>query len=74
MKKVEVKNREGAVIFECLISSKVESGFAVRHALEKAIAVRPRINLINANLSGANLSGAYLINADLSGANLYDSI
>ena len=49
MKKVEVKNREGAVIFECLISSKVESGFAVRHALEKAIAVRPSINLSGAN-------------------------
>ena len=49
MKKVEVKNREGAVIFECVIPCKVESGFAVQHALEKAIAVRPRVNLSGAN-------------------------
>jgi hypothetical protein len=56
------------VLFECEIPDGIDSGLAMRHALEKA--VESRANLIGANLSGANLSRAYLSGANLSGANL----
>jgi hypothetical protein len=61
------------VLFECDVPDGVESGLAMRHALEKAVEVRADLsgaNLSGADLSGANLSGAYLRGADLSGANL----
>jgi hypothetical protein len=56
------------VLFECEIPDGIDSGLAMRHALEKA--VESRANLIGANLSGANLSRAYLNGANLSRANL----
>ena len=60
--KHQIKHRyTDAVLFECDVPDEIESGLAMRHALEKAVA--SDANLIGANLSGANLSGA-----DLSGA------
>ena len=74
------------VLFECEISEGVESGLAMRHALEKAVSRDANLsganlryanlrdaNLSDADLSGANLSGANLSDADLSGANLSDA-
>ena len=55
-----------AVLFECEVPDGLESGLAMRHALEQAVSVK-------ANLSGANLSGANLSDANLSGANLRDA-
>ncbi len=43
----------GKVLFECELPEGIESGMAMRQALEKAVAA-------GANLSGANLSGADL--------------
>ena len=56
------------ILFECEVPEGMESGLAVRHALEQAVAARAYLS--GADLSGANLSGAYLRGADLSGANL----
>jgi hypothetical protein len=56
------------VLFECEIPAGLDSGLAMRHALEKA--VESRANLSDANLSRANLSGANLSRANLSDANL----
>ena len=56
------------VLFECDVPADMESGMALRHALEKAVS--SRANLSRADLSGANLSGANLYGADLSRANL----
>ena len=62
--KHQIKHRyTDAVLFECDVPDEIESGLAMRHALEKAAAS-------GANLSGADLSGAYLSDADLSGADL----
>ncbi len=65
------------VLFECEIPAEVESGLAMRYALEKATAARAYLGdaylrdayLGDANLRGANLGGAYLGGADLRGAN-----
>ena len=68
---IQIKNRwSGAVLFECDVPADVPSGLAMRHALEKAVAVRPRADLSDAYLSGADLSGADLSDAVLRGANL----
>jgi uncharacterized protein YjbI with pentapeptide repeats len=56
------------VLFECEIPEDVESGLAMRHALEKA--VEARADLRGAYLGGADLRGAYLRGADLRGADL----
>jgi hypothetical protein len=71
------------VLFECEVPADMESGMALRHALEKAVGSGANLsganlygadlygaNLYGANLSGANLSGANLSGANLSGANL----
>jgi hypothetical protein len=54
------------VLFECEIPDGLHSGLAMRHALETAVES-------GANLSGANLSNAYLYDANLYGAYLYDA-
>ena len=63
--KQQILNRwTGAVLFECDVPEGIESGMAMRHALERAVEAR-------ANLDGANLAGAYLDGANLYRANLY---
>ena len=61
-----VSRWDGAkVLFECELPDGIESGMAMRHALEKAVEGGANLrdaNLDGANLSGANLSGAYLEN------------
>ena len=70
--KVEIKSRwDESVLFTADIPEDTPSGFAMRHALEKA--VESGANLSDANLSDAYLSGAYLRGANLSGANLSDA-
>lgn len=70
---VEIKHRwTGAVLYACEVPQE-HSGMAMRYALEKAVAIRPRIVLSGADLSGADLrdadlSDAVLRDADLSGA------
>jgi uncharacterized protein YjbI with pentapeptide repeats len=56
------------VLFECELPDGLDSGMAMRHALEQA--VKSDANLSDANLSGAYLSDAYLRGANLNGANL----
>ena len=56
------------VLFDCEVPDGLESGLAMRYALETAVAAN--CNLSGANLSGANLSDANLRGANLSGANL----
>ena len=65
MSKQQIVSRwdSSKVLFECDVPDGIESGLAVRHALEQAVAS-------GANLSGANLRGANLCDANLSGANL----
>jgi uncharacterized protein YjbI with pentapeptide repeats len=71
----------GAVLFECELPEGVESGMAMRHALEMATDAHANLSVANlrgadlrgADLSDANLSGADLSGADLSGANLSDA-
>lgn len=46
------------VLFECEIPEGVESGLAMRHALEKAVSLDA--NLSDAELSDADLRHAYL--------------
>jgi hypothetical protein len=61
------------VLFECEVPEGIESGMAMRYALEKAVESRANLgdaNLGDANLGGANLSGANLSDANLGGANL----
>ena len=71
VRKQQILNRwTGAVLFECEIPAHVESGLAMRHALETAVAKRPRIVLSDADLRGADLRGADLRDADLSDADL----
>ena len=70
-----------AVLFECEVPDEIDSGLALRYALEKATEARANLsdanlsdaNLSDANLSGANLSDAYLRGANLSGAYLRDA-
>ncbi|PZQ77973.1 MAG: pentapeptide repeat-containing protein [Variovorax paradoxus] len=67
--KQQILNRwTNEVLFECDVPDDVESGLAVRYALEKA--TEAHANLSGAYLRDANLSGAYLSDAYLSGANL----
>ena len=79
MAKQQIMNRwTGAVLFECEVPDGLDSGMAMRHALEKAVEARANLtgaylagaNLADANLTGANLAGAYLTGANLAGANL----
>ena len=71
VRKQQILNRwTGAVLFECEIPAHVESGLAIRHALETAAAKRPRINLSGADLRDADLSDADLRGADLRDADL----
>ena len=42
------------ILFECEVPDYVESGLAMRHALERAVAQRPRIDLRGADLSDAD--------------------
>ena len=61
------------VLFECEIPDGLDSGLALRHALEKDIEARANLadaNLAGAYLSDANLAGAYLARANLADANL----
>ena len=62
------------ILFECDVPDEIESGLAMRHALEQAVAHRPRIVLRGADLRGAYLRGAYLRGADLSGADLRGAV
>ena len=59
------------VLFECELPEGLESGLAVRHALEQAVSARA--DLRDANLRGANLRDADLRDANLRGANLRDA-
>ena len=49
--KQEILSIYGNVLFECDVPDGLESGLAMRHALEKA-------NLARANLADADLAGA----------------
>jgi len=78
----QIKNRyTKSVIFECDVPDTVESGMALRHALEKAVAVKQDLRgaylrgacLRGACLHGADLRGADLRGADLGGADLRDA-
>ena len=51
------------VLFECDVPDDLPSGLRMRHALKKAVAVRPRIPLTSADLTSADLT-----DADLTGA------
>ena len=81
---VEIKHRwTGAVLYACEVPQE-HSGMAMCYALEKAVAIRPRIVLRGADLSGADLRdadlrdavlrGAVLSGADLSDADLRDAV
>ena len=64
------------VLFECQLPEGLDSGLAMRHALEQAVSSDANLsvaNLSGAYLSDANLSGAYLSGANLSGAYLSDA-
>ena len=70
---VEIKHRwTGAVLYACEVPQE-HSGMAMRYALEKAVAIRPRIVLRGADLRGADLSDADLSDAVLRGADLSDA-
>ena len=70
---VEIKHRwTGAVLYACEVPQE-HSGMAMCYALEKAVAIRPRIVLRGADLSDADLSDADLSDAVLRGANLSDA-
>jgi uncharacterized protein YjbI with pentapeptide repeats len=64
----QIENLSGFVLFECEIPDHVESGMALRHALEQAAS--QRLDLRDADLRGADLRGADLRGADLRGAYL----
>jgi hypothetical protein len=72
--KQQILNRwTGAVLFECDVPDDVDSGMAMRHALEAAVSARANLDgayLARADLAGAYLDGAYLAGANLAGANL----
>ena len=67
----QIKHWDGRVLFECEIPAEVESGLAMRHALEKAVAAGKSMR--GADLTGADLTGAVLTGADLTGAVLTDA-
>ena len=61
------------VLFECEVPEGLDSGLAMRHALEKAVEARAHLadaNLAGAHLADAHLAGAYLAGAYLAGAYL----
>ena len=67
---VEIKHRwTGAVLYACEVPQE-HSGMAMRYALEKAVAIRPRIVLRGADLRDADLRDADLRGADLRDADL----
>ena len=61
--KQKILSISGDILFECDVPDGLESGLAMRHAIEKAVGA-------DANLARANLAGAYLARANLEGANL----
>jgi hypothetical protein len=61
--KIKIKSRLGAVLFAAVIANDTAPTLQVREAVKAAVAAK-------ADLSGADLSGAYLSGADLSGAYL----
>jgi uncharacterized protein YjbI with pentapeptide repeats len=67
--KMQIMSRweSGKVLFECEVPDDVPRFFAIRYALENAVAQRPR-----RYLSDADLRGAYLRRVDLSGVDLRD--
>ena len=70
---VEIKHRwTGAVLYACEVPQE-HSGMAMRYALEKAVAIRPRIVLSGSDLRGSVLRGSDLRGAVLSGADLSDA-
>ena len=77
MKQQILRRWTGAVLFECEIPADVESGLAMRHALERATAsgavLRDAV-LRDAVLSGADLSGAVLRDAVLRDAVLRGAV
>ena len=71
---VEIKHRwTGAVLYACEVPQE-HSGMAMCYALEKAVAIRPRIVLRGADLSDADLSDADLRDAVLRGAVLRGAV
>ncbi len=71
MQQIVSRYDSSKVLFECDVPDSIESGLAMRHALERA--VPQRADLSDADLRGANLRGANLSDADLRGANLRDA-
>ena len=70
---VEIKHRwTGAVLYACEVPQE-HSGMAMRYALEKAVAIRPRIVLSGSDLRGSVLRGSDLRGSDLRGAVLSDA-
>ncbi len=59
------------VLFECELPADLDSGLAMRHALEKA--VEAKANLRGSNLRDSNLRGSDLSGSNLRGSNLRDS-
>jgi hypothetical protein len=73
LQKIVSRWNSDTVLFECEVPEGIDSGLAMRHALEAAVksgADLSGADLRGAYLRGANLSGAYLRGADLSGADL----
>jgi hypothetical protein len=76
--RIQIKSIYGHVLYECDVPEHVESGMALRHALEAAVSSGAYLSgaylrgadLSGADLSGADLSGAYLRGVDLRGAYL----
>jgi hypothetical protein len=72
--KTQIRHRfTGAVLFECEVPDSVDSGLALRHALERAVALNTKLdgaNLVGASLDGAKLDGARLVRASLVSARL----
>ena len=72
---------DSRVLFECEVPEGLDSGMAMRHALERATEARADLrgadlsdaDLREADLSGANLSGADLRDADLREADLREA-
>ncbi len=67
--KHQIKNRiTSKVLFECDIPDDVETVNEVKYALAKA--VKEKVTMSHADLTGADLTGADLSGADLTGADL----
>ena len=75
--KQKILSISGDILFECDVPDGLESGLAMRHALEKANLAGAKLadaKLADANLARANLAGAYLADANLAGAKWMDGI